>query len=384
MKLNMHEMLDASNIRITKDGYLAATVRAARAGIQIYRGYEVGDPKMKEVRVYRPPDEVFHKDSLATYPHKPITNDHPPVMVDSESWKKYAVGAMGESVARDGEFVVVPMALMDQDVIDDYRKGKRQLSMGYTCELVFDAGVTPDGQEYDAVQRNIRANHLAVVAVARGGPDLKIGDDDDEQGATMQKHLVDGISVEMSDTAIQVVQKAFETRGAALSTAKSELKTAQDALAKAQADGAAKTAADAKTISEQVAEIAVLKKKVEDSTLTPKQIDALVAERQTIIGKAQAVLGDKLVIDGKSVGEIRRQVVDAYLGDDAKGYNDDQVTIAFGVVTKDAKGDNKTNGRDALSDALSSRKTPDTRDAAYADYDKALTNAWKNKPAAVQ
>ena len=50
---------DRSTRRRTSDGYLVAMGKAARTGIQIYSGSEVGRPDLAQVRVYRPADEVF-------------------------------------------------------------------------------------------------------------------------------------------------------------------------------------------------------------------------------------------------------------------------------------------------------------------------------------
>src|SRR5690606_13036081 len=139
-------------------------------------GWEVGKPDRPTVRVYRPETEVFSKDALHTYAHRPVTLDHPDEAVTADNWKDYAIGQTGGEVARDGEFVRVPLVLMDSKAIEAVENGKRELSMGYSAELVFDSGVTPDGQEYDAIQKNLRMNHLAVVTMARGGSQLKIGD----------------------------------------------------------------------------------------------------------------------------------------------------------------------------------------------------------------
>jgi hypothetical protein len=131
---------DAARVRITGDGYLVAAPRVARTGIQLYSGSEVGKPEMKVVRVFRSEDEVFKKDSMHSYAHKPFTNDHPPEPVTADNWKKYSVGDLGEDVARDGEFVRVPLVMMDKAAINDYRDGKRELSLGYTCDLAVDTG----------------------------------------------------------------------------------------------------------------------------------------------------------------------------------------------------------------------------------------------------
>ena len=129
-------MLDAAaKVRETRDGYLVATPLVARTGIQEYRGIELGRADMDVVRVFRPESEVFHKDAMASLAFRPITVNHPPDMVDSKNWRKYAVGQVGEEVARDGEFIRVPIMLMDGDAIRDVKSGKREISLGYTSDL---------------------------------------------------------------------------------------------------------------------------------------------------------------------------------------------------------------------------------------------------------
>lgn len=388
--LQMTETLDAepASVRVTKDGYLTALAHAARTGVQIYKGYEVGDPSMREVRVYRPEEEVFHEDALSSIANKPVTNDHPPVPVDSVNWKKYGVGHIGSKIARDGEFVEVPLILMDQDTIRDYRRGKKQLSMGYTCDLVWDAGNAPDGTEYDAVQRNIRANHLAVVANARGGSELKIGDDNEgDDKMTLKSVTVDGLTVEMTDIAAQQVNKTIAALDARVSTLDKELKDAREALAKAQGESGAKIAELTTTVTTKDAEIATLKKKVDDSVLTPAQLDAKVTERVSAVTAARKVLGDKLVIDGKTIEQIRRQVVDSYMGADAKDWDDAAVAASFAAICKAPGGGQPQNGGgqqfDRMAAALSDNSTiSDGREKAYADYEKGLQESWRKKPAA--
>ncbi|MDO9487494.1 MAG: DUF2213 domain-containing protein, partial [Sphingomonadaceae bacterium] len=171
--------LDAASVRLTRDGYMVAIARIARTGIQCYRAAELGlaDRAADDVvRVYRPAEEVFAPDAMASLAHRPMTIDHPPEPVTAANWKRHAIGATGGDVARDGDTIRVPLTLMDAAAIADVRAGKRELSVGYSCELVIEDGTTPEGEPYDAVQRSIRGNHVAVCAIARGGPQLRIGD----------------------------------------------------------------------------------------------------------------------------------------------------------------------------------------------------------------
>src|SRR5206468_6069513 len=135
-------------------------------------------PDMDEVRVYRPPEEVFSKSAMKSMAHRPISLDHPFTKIDAGNWKELSVGHSGGDVARDGEFVRVPLVLMDAHAISAAQSGKSQLSVGYGAKLKWEAGQTPDGQLYDAMQQEIRANHIALVSVARGGDKLRIGDMD--------------------------------------------------------------------------------------------------------------------------------------------------------------------------------------------------------------
>src|SRR5690606_22333639 len=82
----------------------------------------------------------------------------------------------GDEILRDGEFIRVPMMVMDGAAIKAVEDGKVELSAGYVSTLVWGAGKTPEGLTFDAQQTDIRINHVAIVREARGGPMLKLGD----------------------------------------------------------------------------------------------------------------------------------------------------------------------------------------------------------------
>ena len=200
------EVDDAARATIIEGGYLRAMPRVARTGIQIYHGRECGRPDVEKVRVYRPQDAVFGPDAIKSYTHLPVTIDHPGVPVDASNWKKYAVGETGDEVLRDGGTVRVPMMLRDAAAIDAVKQGKKQISVGYSCDVEWSDGITPDGEKYDAVQRNIRGNHVAIVSTARGGPELTFGDKGDH-AMDLKTMTIDGITCQMDATALALVQK---------------------------------------------------------------------------------------------------------------------------------------------------------------------------------
>lgn len=398
MELRDHYAIDAADVRVTHDGYLVANPRVARTGVQLYRGSEVGMPQIDVVRIYRPEAEVFNKDSLATYAYKPVTNDHPPKPVGAANWKDYSVGSISGEVARDGEYIRVPMLVMDEKTINDVRDGKSELSVGYSTQLRWEKGTAPSGEAYDAIQTAIRVNHVAIVDAARGGPKLKIGDfatsdphstadvdanhGDDDMTTPEQKVslTVDGISLSTDAMTAQVVSKSLKDLNDKLSSSTAQITTLSQQVADAKTahDAAiAKLTTEHKTaIDAKDAEITTLKKQLEDSKMTPERIEQMVADRSVMLQKAKAILGDKLVADKKSDAEIRRQVVLAKLGDTAKDWSDDQIKISFDTLTV------AVQVSPAVADARSAFQQPatqpnDVRDS-YAARDKRLADAWKN------
>jgi hypothetical protein len=379
-----------AGVRLTRDGYAVAEVRAARTGIQQYAGREVGRPDLAVVNVYRPPESVFAADSMASYGFKPVTINHPAEGVTADSWKDLAVGVVGGDVVRDGGFVKVPLALMDAAAIKAVQDGTREISMGYVCDLAFEDGVTPEGEPYQAVQRDIRINHLALVPSGRAGPQCRVGDAKPDLAkakgklraaiALHEKHMngsapTTGKAGEKSQQAMMdlmeealaalsgesarsgmgsmdahpsqalcstgdrhMTLKTIAVDGlpvettdagiAAIDKLRGLLSTADAALATANTTHAQALAAKDADLAKKDAEIADLKTKVIDGAA----LDALVADRAAVVAKAKA-LDPKVVIDGKSNAEIKRAV----LGDAAKDKSDAYVDAAFDLKTADAQ-----------------------------------------------
>ncbi|MEC7798378.1 MAG: DUF2213 domain-containing protein [Pseudomonadota bacterium] len=404
-----------AGVRLTRDGYAVAEVRAARTGIQQYAGREVGRPDLQVVNVYRPPESVFAADSMASYGFKPVTINHPAEGVTADSWKDLAVGVVGGDVVRDGGFVKVPLALMDAKAIKAVQDGTREISMGYVCDLAFEDGVTPEGEPYQAIQRDIRINHLALVPKGRAGPQCRVGDAKPDLAkakgklraaiALHEKHMngsapTTGKAGEKSQQAMMDLMEealaalsgesarsgmgsmdahpsqALCSTGDRLMTLKTitvdglpvettdagiaaieklrGLLTASDAALKAANDKSTETiAAKDAELAKKDAEIADLKSKVVDGAA----LDALVAERSSIVAKARA-LDAKVVVDGKTNAEIKRAV----LGDGAKDKSDAYVDAAFDLKTADVKTPDPL--RSVISDAKGGIDAASIRDAA--------------------
>jgi cation transport regulator ChaB len=376
--------------RRTKDGYLVCSARIARTGIQLYAGDELGIPDEPIVRVYRPPEEVFSKASMHSMAHLPITLDHPDTMVDADNWRQHAIGHIGEEVSRDGDCLRVPLIIMDSKAIEAYEKhGVKQLSVGYGCDLKWNAGVTPDGETYDAKQTAIRGNHLAVVPAARGGSRLCIGDDHHQKGeADMVKILIDGQTIEFADELaakhvqgfISKLQQQLADANNKASTEEAEKEQEEEKKTRAESDAASKNG-----------EIAALKKQLDDANarLTGKAFDEAVKERIDLLTKANAVMEGKVSFDGKEPAEIKRMVVEAKLGDGAKGLSDAEINGAFkwasaSVTVTPARGTERlADDLSLLSFGGGTRHDPQAiKDAAYEKYCNSLGTAWKSHRAA--
>lgn len=268
-------VLDRSTIREVGGGGVVCQAKVARTGIQLYTGDELGKPEMPVVRVYRPEDEVFARDAMASYAHKPVTIGHPKALVDSTTYTKTSVGHLGEQVVRDGEFVSVPILVMDAKAVD-LVKGKTEFSMGYEMSLDWTPGVTADGEAYDVVQRNMRMNHVALVDSARGGHQLTV---DSKQELKMHKTIVvDGLTINCADA---------DTAYSAINTLMDRNKVADariEELTKAVADAEAK-------VTKAEAEKAVAEKAVKDAAVTPAQLDKMVADREAVRESYKAITG---------------------------------------------------------------------------------------------
>lgn len=351
-----------SGTRKTSDGYLVADVRVARTGVQDYLGVEVdpdGSLGLRDksvVRVYRPEDEVFSDESMRSYAYRPITNDHPSEAVSAANWKRLAVGQTDGRVVRSGDWVQVPMVLMDADMISQVEGGKRQLSMGYRCTLDATPGTAPDGTKYDAVQRGLRMNHLAVVTAARAGADARIGDGTDPDGvrtedsrmtANTQKVVVDGISYDMSDQGAQLVAR----------------------LQKQIADASEREKEKDKTIAKKDAELATKDSKISDlekAQITGDALDSAVAARADLIDRAKRI-APKVVTKGLSDSAIKKAVVIARVGDSMKDKSEAYIDARFDMLA------DETNTTDSAQEQLR-RSLSDT--AHVADDAKQYQDAY--------
>ena len=326
--------------RTTDDGYLVASVRCARTGIQEYNKSEIPGLGIDRdvIRVLRPESEVFSADSMRSYAYKPATDDHPPVAVDANNWKAHTIGNIGGEVARDGEYVRVPLVLMDASAVKKVDAGKVELSMGYQMDIVAESGTTESGEAYDAVMRNLHMNHIALVDRGRAGPKARIGDSwgggrsggtgflrsktrksnnsntNDNKGATtvdLKTIVVDGFSVETTDAAAQVIDRQQARIKELTDTIDAEALGFDEELTAVKATHDKALATKDAELAAKDAEI----KELKDAQLSAADLDKRVADRAALIDKAGKLAKD-FDCTGKTDLEIKTGVVAAVNGAD--------------------------------------------------------------------
>jgi hypothetical protein len=372
-------VLDRTKVTRRGDGYLSATPRVARTGIQLYRGSELDDER-EILRVYRAPEQVFNRDSAKTFSSRPITSDHPPDMVTADNWRQHAVGYTGEDILRDGEFIRVPMTLCDGQTIRDFESGKRELSVGYTCDIAFENGKTADGEEYDAVQKNIRVNHVAFVSHARGGDKLAFGDTTTDQEVpemNMKTITVDGTSCPVPEHSVGPIMRALDAKNALIAKLQADQGEPDEDDQEEKGKKKKKAEEDAATIATLMKQMDALK-----AQLSPDAMQVRIAEMADVTAKAKAALGDDVNFAGKDVAAIRRAVVLARMGDEAAQWSDDAIAASFKTLTRDAPV--ATGYRDAAAAISAGLQSPQINrgnlsaaDAAYYKRAQDTENAWR-------
>lgn len=341
------------------DGYLIVDARIARTGVQRYLGSEVGKPELPFVDVYRSPDEVFSPDAMASFAHRPVTDDHPQEPVTSGNWKQLAVGQTSDEIRKEDGFLRVPLMIADGATIEKVESGKRELSAGYTCDLKFVPGTTASGETFDAVQTNIRSNHVAIVARGRAGSECRIGDDaaqnwgvnpvqtqqkDSEMPETLRNMMVDGFPVMVTDTTATVITKLVDDRDKAI---------AETSRVQAQFD--AKVKETEEELAKKDAAIADSKTKVLDQDA----IDKLVADRVSLETVAKTIVPD-VKTAGLSDHDVRKSVVLAKLGDESLKLADgkDEAYVTAFVDARFATLVEAANTSDQFRDTMNNTKQP--------------------------
>lgn len=295
----------------TEQGYLKVPARVSRIGTQQYLAAEIAPPEgqpdpggLRErapdsiVTVYRPPDEVFARESLASFEDVDITVDHPSDFVDADNFRRYSVGNVTSPARQEGEYAVADLLIRDAGAIETANTERAEVSAGYNARYDYEPGQAPDGTPYEYVQRNIRVNHVALVDRARAGSGARLYDHQTTGGTTMATVTLDGQSVSMPDQATaQLVQRAFDASRKDYEDAMKMAKEHED-RAKEYKDEAEKLKAEMDKAKEERDEY---KEKASDAA-----IQSRLKEVSEVRDQALKIAGDSFTCDSLDPLTIKR------------------------------------------------------------------------------
>jgi len=317
--------------KFTKDpsGKLKGAAAVTNVGVFAYR---LPDGRVR--KELRPPEEVFKEDSLKSLSLAPLTNNHPAEPVTPENAAKYMVGSLGDTIKRDELHVYAPISVTAASAIEAVLNGKRALSCGYSADLEEKSGVWC-GVPYDAIQRNIQYNHVAIVDVGRAGDAVTMRldsagiellsalDSEEEEDEYTKKLLaesddllkdetpkttkkdsamktvrIDGVEYEaeaavitalkLTNDKLDAAEAEKETLSTELETASAKLDSATDKLDQAEAK-----------IQELEAQLA--------NTIKADQLDTLVAQRLQLLSYAKQA-GVEVKADASEM-DIKKSII---------------------------------------------------------------------------
>ncbi|MFA7257673.1 MAG: DUF2213 domain-containing protein [Kiritimatiellales bacterium] len=262
--------------KVDNNGFVSVPAVITRVGIQQYRKDQLGIPGVtgtELVNVFRGADTVFHKDTIESFKHLPVTDGHPPEGVKPTNAKWVQGGHIGEDVAAlNDSDLGSTLYLTDEGFIT--RSKGAQTSAGYDANIIKADGEHA-GVKYEyKFDGAMIGNHLALVDRARCGNDCRVLDEGTKEG----EDKMDAKEVK------QIVEDAIAVHAAAQTGVIT--KTIQDALKAHQDSVDSKTAAAAQKIADDAAaETAKLQKTQQD--------EAAITGRVELLTKIKPLLGDK-------------------------------------------------------------------------------------------
>lgn len=332
----------SSDFKRTPQGFLRVSARLSRTGI--FR-YDSG-------KEYRSEDEVFKADSLLSIKGAPVTDLHPSEK-GAESFltpanaKEHIIG-IAESVERDGEFLTGSLLVFHEDAIKAIESGdRREISLGYTCRIDATPG-SINGEAYDAVQRDIVVNHVAIgpAGWGRAGAECSIRKDSHitPQGKIRMDETIRLDNEDMPFT-VERMKVLFDKKRNEFM----ELKGRFDAM------------------SLELEKVQQAKSELEN----PHTIEAKVQSRLKLIEQCRKILGDKAELDGKGDDEIKLEAIKSrYPQHDLENKDAVYVDGMFAAILASLEERN-----DSLTTARKALEQPPTPDAQA--YKQWLDNSAK-------
>ncbi|MDK1331601.1 DUF2213 domain-containing protein [Cronobacter sakazakii] len=182
MKATERLAFDRASVRKLDDvGRLQVAVsNISKANVCPYYGREIpgweelGLEPDKIYRLYRDPEEL--KKAAHTFNNIPILCIHTPDF-PGDPPREYRVGSTHSSAAFNGKYLTNGLSIWDNSAIAGIEtEEQKELSSSYQYVADMTPGVTPNGEPYDGIMRDIIGNHVALVERGRAGSDVLVAD----------------------------------------------------------------------------------------------------------------------------------------------------------------------------------------------------------------
>lgn len=158
----------------------------SKAGVFPYSGRQLGLTGPDADRIYqvlRSPEELSDPECIESFKLIPWVDEHTMLGPNAQALTDRALpaeakgvqGVIGEEVFFKDGTLFANIKAFSATLAELIQAGKKELSAGYRCVYDIASGIW-EGQAYDAIQRKIRGNHLALVTEGRMGPDVAVMD----------------------------------------------------------------------------------------------------------------------------------------------------------------------------------------------------------------
>ena len=324
--------------------------RMLRSGIQLYTRDEVPQELLAQLpaekrnktlfKVYRRPEAVVKH--LKDFNYIPLANDHPAVDITPDNRKTYEVGRAGgqatlETLDDGNVYVENDLIFDDRKAFEDYKNGKRQLSIGLQAVWTIS-----DSPEYDfEVPDFTNVNHVALVNRGRAGAQAKVMDTMAAVSRSIDKNFRNNGTGGFSMNFLKMlgIGKTNDTAPFCLSKVVLDCasKLAKEGITEEEADSEVKAVMDSVVRLGDSEDRKVLTGMVRDALTGYKELNEADAEAKKKVADALDALYKKC--QDADDEKAKAAVEDALKGKDDEGKKDDK----NGEAKKDdkAEGENK-------------------------------------------
>lgn len=348
---------------ITPQGYLKTTAKITKGGVLQYYGREIGltDSRANRlVDVNRTIEELSKPDTLKSIDGMPITITHPDKKsVDATDWKNKTVGHV-QNPRADGNYIVCDAYIQDASAIELLKnKDIRELSVGYESADIQEE----NGKFY---HKNIKVNHVAIVAEGRAGSDCRLNDSKPKIGANLMPKknkllaLIDSFRKRLNDAEGELSKEEINKMIDELTKQLEEVQGKEDEESKTKADELQKQIDELKAkletlndeeptageddkdarITALTAELEQVKKERDEYKARVEELEA-EKDKDSVMNDAKARFPKVKLNDAKSGRDVRINVLvdhGIYSKEQAAKLTDAEIRAAYaGLVATSAK-----------------------------------------------